>query len=164
MRATLTLNGLKYFYWNTCCELHCFLINCRLKLFYLSILLSHLTYQNGFQNTSYQRRPRVSLKISPKIRRNYDRFNFLIQKKYYLVRLTTKTEALFPASWYRKHLRSLRQKCPNMEFFLVCIFPYSDWIPKKYRVSLHIQSECGKIRTRKMSVFGLFSFSDWWRI
>ena len=37
----------------------------------------------------------------------------------------------------------LREKCPNTEFLLVCIHP-------KY----------GKIRTRKMSVFGHFSRSD----
>ena len=37
---------------------------------------------------------------------------------------------------------SLREKCPNMEFFLVCIFLYSD-----------------PIRTRKNSVFGHFSCS-----
>ena len=34
---------------------------------------------------------------------------------------------------------TLREKCPNTEFFLVCIFPHSDWI-----------------RTRKNSVFGHF--------
>ena len=34
--------------------------------------------------------------------------------------------------------------CPNTEFFLV-----------------HIQSECGKMRTRKNSVFGHFSRSVW---
>ena len=37
---------------------------------------------------------------------------------------------------------SLREKCPNTEFFLV-----------------RIQPECGKIRTRKNSVFGHFSHS-----
>ena len=48
-------------------------------------------------------------------------------------------------------LYSLREKCPNTEYFLVRIFPYSDWI----------QSECRKIRTRKNSVFGHFSRSDY---
>ena len=38
------------------------------------------------------------------------------------------------------HLIALHEKCPNTEFFLVCIFPYSDWI-----------------RTRKNSVFGHIS-------
>ena len=40
----------------------------------------------------------------------------------------------------------LRKKCPNMQFFLVRIFLYSD-----------IQSEYRKIRTRRNSVFGHFS-------
>ena len=44
--------------------------------------------------------------------------------------------------------KSLREKCPNTEFFLV------------YSVSLRIQSECRKIRTRKNSVFGHFSRSE----
>ena len=47
---------------------------------------------------------------------------------------------------------TLREKCPNTEFFLLCIFPHSV-------VSLHIQSECGKIRTRKNSEFGHLSRS-----
>ena len=42
---------------------------------------------------------------------------------------------------------TMRGKCPNTEFFLVRIFPES----------LRFQSECGKTRTRKNSVFGLFS-------
>ena len=45
------------------------------------------------------------------------------------------------------------EKCPNTEFFLVRIFP------EKYVVSLRIQSECWKIRTRKNSIFGHFSRS-----
>ena len=39
---------------------------------------------------------------------------------------------------------SLREKCPNTEFFLVRIFPL-------------FRSKCGKIRTRKNAVFGHFS-------
>ena len=41
---------------------------------------------------------------------------------------------------------TLREKCPNMKFFLVSIFSHLDWIRK--------------IRTRKNSVFGHFSRSD----
>ena len=52
----------------------------------------------------------------------------------------------------RQILHTLLEKCPNTEFFLVCIFPYSD----RYR-------EYGKIRTRKNSVFGHFSRVDGWR-
>ena len=49
-------------------------------------------------------------------------------------------------------LNAERQKCPNSEFFLVCIFLHSDW------VSLRIQSECGKIRTKKkLGIWTLFT-------
>ena len=55
--------------------------------------------------------------------------------------------------------RSLREKCPDTEFFQVRIFPHSDWIR---RVSLHIKSKCGKIRTRKNSVSGHISHSAYY--
>ena len=53
------------------------------------------------------------------------------------------------------------EHCPNTDLFLVRIFPHSDWMRRdtKYEVSLRIQSECGKIRTRNNSVFGHFSHS-----
>ena len=50
---------------------------------------------------------------------------------------------------------SLREKCTNTEYFLVCIFPYSD----VKGVNLLIKSEYGNIRTRKNSVSGHFSRS-----
>ena len=59
-------------------------------------------------------------------------------------------------SWLLIFFDSLLEKCPNTELFLVRIFLHSEWI----RVSLRIQSECGKKRTRKNSVFGHFSRSD----
>ena len=49
---------------------------------------------------------------------------------------------------------TLCDMCPNTEYFLVGIFPHSDWIRRE-----SIQFECGKIRTRKNSVFGQFSCS-----
>ena len=42
---------------------------------------------------------------------------------------------------------SLREKCPNTEFFLVRIFPDSDEYGEI--VFLRIKPGCGKIRTRK---------------
>ena len=51
---------------------------------------------------------------------------------------------------------SLREKCPNTELFLVRVFLYSDWIG----ISLRIQFEYSKIRTRNNSVFGHF-FTQW---
>ena len=77
---------------------------------------------------------------------------------------------------------SLREKCPNLRSFFWPVFsrirteygkirsisPYSvrmreNTDQKRLRiwtlfVSLRIQSECGKIRTRKNSVFGHFSY------
>ena len=50
---------------------------------------------------------------------------------------------------------SLREKCTNTKYFLVCIFPYSD----VKGVNLLIQSEYGNIRTRKNSVSEHFSRS-----
>ena len=44
----------------------------------------------------------------------------------------------------QKRLITLHEKCPNTEFFLV-----------------RIQSKCGKIQTRKNSVFGHFLGSDY---
>ena len=51
--------------------------------------------------------------------------------------------------------RTLCEKCPNTEFFLVRVFPHSDWIFPNSR----IQSECVKIQTRKNSVFWHISHS-----
>ena len=48
--------------------------------------------------------------------------------------------------------------CPNKVFF-VPYFPAFGLNTERYFVSLHIQPECGKIRTRKNSVFGHFSRS-----
>ena len=50
---------------------------------------------------------------------------------------------------------TLREKCPNMEFFLVCIFLYWDWIWTD-TLSFHIQSEYRKIRTRKTPYLDTF--------
>ena len=60
--------------------------------------------------------------------------------------------------------RDLREKCPDMELFLVRIFLYSDWIRRDilylYGVNIRIQSEYRRIRTRNNSVFGHFSRSE----
>ena len=53
---------------------------------------------------------------------------------------------------------TLREKCPNTEFFLVHIFLYSDGI-RRFTVNLRIQFEHREIRTRKNSVFEHFSRS-----
>ena len=50
---------------------------------------------------------------------------------------------------------ALREKCPNTELFLARIFPHLAWT-RRDTVSLRIQSECGRIRTRNNSVFAHF--------
>ena len=52
---------------------------------------------------------------------------------------------------------ALRENCPNTEYFLVRIFPTFGLSMERYFVSLRIQSECGKIRNRKNSIFRHFS-------
>ena len=57
-------------------------------------------------------------------------------------------------------LQSLCEMCPNTEFF-----PYFSPFglnTERYEISLRIQSECGKIWTKKNSVFGHFSRSEWY--
>ena len=49
---------------------------------------------------------------------------------------------------------TLREKCPNTEFFSGLYFPVFGLI---YSVNLRVQSKYKKIRTRKSSVFGHFS-------
>ena len=61
---------------------------------------------------------------------------------------------------YYYFTKLLREKCPNTEFFSGPYFPAFGLNTERYGVSLCIQSECGKIRTRKNSVFGHFSGSS----
>ena len=58
---------------------------------------------------------------------------------FLLLQLANGVELLLISTQYAS---ALREKCPNTELFLVCIFQYSDWI-----------------RTRNNSVFGHFSRS-----
>ena len=46
-------------------------------------------------------------------------------------------------------IQSLREKCPNTEFFLVCVFLYSNWIPC-------IRTEYRKIRSKKTPYLDTF--------
>ena len=52
---------------------------------------------------------------------------------------------------------SLCEKCPNTEFFSGPYFPRFGQHTERYSVSLRFQFECGKILTRKNSIFGHFS-------
>ena len=55
--------------------------------------------------------------------------------------------------------KTLREKCPNTEFYSGLYFPVFVLNTNIYSVNLRIQSKYGKIRTRKYSVFGIFSRS-----
>ena len=55
---------------------------------------------------------------------------------------------------------ALCEMCPNKEFFSGPYFPAFRLNTDRYEVSLRIQSEWGKIWTRKNSVFGHFSLSE----
>ena len=61
-------------------------------------------------------------------------------------------------SW-RSDRESLREKCQNAEFFLVCVFLYLNWI-RKFTPYHRIQSLYRIIWTRKNSVLGHFSCSE----
>ena len=53
--------------------------------------------------------------------------------------------------------KTLREKCPNTEFYSGLYFPVFVLNTNIYSVNLRIQSKYGEIRTRKYSVFGIFS-------
>ena len=59
---------------------------------------------------------------------------------------------------------SLREKCPKYGDFSGPYFLAFGLNTERYFVCLRIQSECGKIRTRKNSIFGQISNSDSWDI
>ena len=62
--------------------------------------------------------------------------------------------------YYRPNLLSLREKRPYSEFFC----PASGMSTPRYFVSLHIQSKCQKIRTRKTLNMAIFTqFMVWLR-
>ena len=57
---------------------------------------------------------------------------------------------------------SLHEKCPHTMFFSGPYFPIFELNTEIYSVNLCIQSEWGKIWTRKNFVFGNFSPSAWY--
>ena len=64
-----------------------------------------------------------------------------------------KNKSFIQKNPHENNKATLREKCPNAQFFQVCIFPYLNYCG----VSPRIQSEQGKIQARKNSVFGHFS-------
>ena len=48
---------------------------------------------------------------------------------------------------------TLRKKCPNTEFFLVLIFPYSDWIRRDSPYSVRIRENKNRKKLRIWTLF-----------
>ena len=67
-------------------------------------------------------------------------------------RLYIQTNLQLLAEGLFKH--ALREKCPNMDFFLVCISPHSDWIRKVFSLNT------GKYGPEKLRIWTLFT--QWW--
>ena len=61
---------------------------------------------------------------------------------------------------FRVTSESLREKCQKTEFFSGLHFPAFRLNMEIYGVNLCIQFKCGKVGTRKKSVFGHFSRSE----
>ena len=57
-------------------------------------------------------------------------------------------------------MRKMCLKVPKYGVFSGPYFPAFGLNTERYEVSLRIQSKCGKIRTKKYSVFGHFSRGD----
>ena len=79
---------------------------------------------------------------------NFQMFEVLREKKKIL-----RLSPLFDGLMWAVH-SPLCEKYPDIEFFLVLIFPCSDWIRRFTRIFPHLY---GKMRIRKNSVFGHFS-------
>ena len=76
-----------------------------------------------------------------------------INRIFKTLSIKNSAESVWSVCW------TLCEKCPNKEFFCGPYFPVFGLNTEIYEVNLHIQSEHGKIRTRKNSVFGHFSHS-----
>ena len=70
---------------------------------------------------------------------------------------TKSDDVQWPLSLPHNFHRSLREKCPNAEFFSGLYFPAFGLNTKIDWANLHFQSEYRKIRTKKNSVLGYFS-------
>ena len=80
---------------------------------YLQIRISTCAYQ-GVRNVSFS--GSFTYILIPKLIQIWFFLNIS-----YILRSSSKNES-------ETRSFSLREKCPSTEFFLVCIFPYSDWI------------------------------------
>ena len=57
--------------------------------------------------------------------------------------------------------KTLREKCPNTEFVLVRIFPYSDWIRRDVEYLSVFSPNTGKYGPKKLRICTLFTQWKW---
>ena len=79
---------------------------------------------------------------------------------YMLKKIQLRISKLAIYNFIRRSSYTLCEKCQNTEFFSGPYFPVFGLNTEIYEVNLCIQSEYGKIRTRKNSIFWHFSRSD----
>ena len=61
------------------------------------------------------------------------------------------------------HRKRMREKCPNTEFFLVCIFPHLDWIRRDTPYLSVFSPNAGKyVPEKTLSAFEHFSRNMKW--
>ena len=58
-----------------------------------------------------------------------------------------------PTNWF---ILTLREKSPNTEFFLVLIFPHSDWIPRDSLYLSVFSPNAGNTDKKKLRIWTLF--------
>ena len=78
--------------------------------------------------------------------------NYSLQKSYEIIWnswINMESVIIFSQKVMQKNNVTLRKKCPHSEFFWSVFFPTFGLNTERFRVSLSIQPECGKIRTRK---------------
>ena len=81
---------------------------------------------------------------------------------YLIVRLNISTLEQNQIKYFPKVITKVTAwKVSKYEVFSGPYFPAFGLDTERYGISLHIQSECGKIRTRKNIVFRHFSRSEW---
>ena len=79
---------------------------------------------------------------------------FLFVKAFFPMRLTFpcyfELDILHHLIWILLHLL-LREKCPNTELFLVCIFPHSNWIRRDTPYSVRMRENTDQQKFRSVS-------------
>ena len=82
------------------------------------------------------------------------------------ISLSRKKMLMLPCLWLmtlraKLHYILLREKCPNTEFFLVCIFPHSDWIRRVNPYLSGFSPNAGKYGSEKTPYLDTFHAVLW---